>query len=171
MNQPGPPMPYQPSYVPYNQQLQYPYNLYSETMHTPWNLAYNDNIGREMPSPGKIGFHAVPASQEEFAQEGIIPAGSTLQGTLLFSPKAAKDGGNSSFTVLRSLLLPLVALVLSVTALTITDASEPSTNVIQQVAGMVNTMIRSGALISLVASTFSFCTSIPHFLKPSKGFT
>lgn len=99
---------------------------------------------RPMPTPELVGFNVNGPQVETPYQNSPTPSNATLSGanTNISSP-------TSSGSFIGSISRGIIVLAISISILTITTESEPSSNVLQQVAGFVNTLIRSAAMLSV----------------------
>lgn len=149
--------PVQNYYYPYTQPSGYPPNNYYVDGTQAWKGGYTEDAGYGMPSPGKVGF-----SYDEMQEVGPEGFPSPLLSHRSVTPKPVqmpipRPSGNASFfdafsSTIHVILMPLAILVLSITALAVTDVTEPSSNLVQQMAGFLNNIIRSGAIITMFCS-------------------
>lgn len=121
---------------------------------------------REMPTPEQVGFFlgqnstyldyqkAYEQMMEQHQQRIDQDYGS------VYSHAHVEQPEESVFSLVKSASTPILVLCASGLALTLTSATEPSANVLQQMAGYLNTFVRSsslaGAGISLAILAYKY---------------
>lgn len=157
---------YYNQYNQYHQQQipeysEYVENSYSTESYPNWtpsytNPGYSNNGIREMPSPGKLGFSRTPVYSQEFSEEFEGPelVGSQYGTEFLVQEVEANSSpfGKLSSIDFRAFLIPVAIFAFSLTTLLITSESEPSNNLVQRVAGFINTIMRGCSVVAMFCS-------------------
>lgn len=161
-------LPMQSNFYQYTPPSEYPPNPYTVGS-APRNPGYTEDPALDMPSPGKVGYG--PEQTHDEIPDIDIGSPSSVNSPVAVTPIVSEPPSASlkyfNFEAAQGLVVPAVVLVLSVVFLATSSASESSNNVIQQMAGVFNNILRSGSIITMSGSSLYLLYKYLSFTKPA----